>query len=456
MAKLNNLIVNENGIEKKAIIYGDDFSPAKLIHNGNVLTNVSFNDKLIEGTTSVTYESDYKKNLLELNVEGNTYQKQLQGKNLLDAEKMVELMKKYWANTDIREVDGRRCVYFNNAYFNTKDFTSCCPVFKENTRYIFSCYARPNEILSADATYAGSLVMGFKGVNFNNQITGVKDLSAKTTIEFTRMYAVNNTNTTVTDILISFGSAYNWLIDLDTVYLYEYEGDDNPPYEEYTGRIPSPNPTYPQDIINASGLSVELTTNGTTTTVSIPSEVTLASQDKLLVNYIDKSVKVNRAYVKLNLADLNWNYGISSQTNVTFFYLTLPYIFTGTGYFNRGKVNTLTNAELNELTNTIVIRTRRVGTSNELEIAFSPDFDLKADGTNYGDVDKLMAWLEANPCEVLLKISSDLKETYTGEAWASDLFALPTQNATNIITVNSSIPTSKLNVDYAEWGGKNE
>lgn len=152
-------------------------------------------------------------------------------KNLIDTEKMVELMKKNWSYTKIKEVDGRRCVLFNNAYFHGKDFTSCCPVFKENTRYIFSFYARPNEVLSANATHEGGLSVGFKGVNFNNQITGVKDLSAKKTTEFTRMYAVNNANTTVTDILISFGYSYNWLIDLDTVVLYEYEGNNNPVYE---------------------------------------------------------------------------------------------------------------------------------------------------------------------------------------------------------------------------------
>ena len=201
-------------------------------------------------------------------------------------------------------------------------------------------------------------------------------------------------------------------------------------------------------------IQVELRGDFEPTTVQIPSY--LASQDKLIVNYVDKSVKVNREYVKLNLADLTWNYGISSSTNVTFFYCYLPYTFTGTGYFNRGTLTNIPNAELNEMTNTIVIRTSKVGTQGQLEIAFSPDFDLKADGKNYGDVNKLIDWLEANPCEVLLKISSDLEETYTGETWASDLLGLPTQNATNIITVNSTIPTSKLSVDYAEWGGRNE
>lgn len=150
-------------------------------------------------------------------------------KNLIDTEKMVELMKKNWSYTKIKEVDGRRCVLFNNAYFHGKDFTSCCPVFKENTRYIFSFYARPNEVLSANATHEGELSLGFKGDNLGQ--IGNRILSAKKTTDFTQGYAINAENTTVTDISISFGYAYNWLIDLDTVVLYEYEGNNNPVYE---------------------------------------------------------------------------------------------------------------------------------------------------------------------------------------------------------------------------------
>lgn len=194
----------------------------------------------VTGHTSLELNKAAGAPLEKLEIKGNTEQKQLQGKNLLDVEKMVELMKSYYSYTRVVERDGRRCVYFNNAYFHGKDFTSCCPVFKENTRYIFSFYAIPNTVLSEDATNEGNISMGFKPLNKNQQ-TGNRSLSAKKTTEFTRMYSINNANTTVTDISISFGYSYNWLIDLDTVYLYEYEGNDDPPYEEYTGRIPSPN-----------------------------------------------------------------------------------------------------------------------------------------------------------------------------------------------------------------------
>jgi hypothetical protein len=112
----------------------------------------------------------------------------------------------------------------------------------------------PNVVFSPDSQNDGALGMGFKPTGINPRVA----LSAKTTTEFTRVYNINNSNTTVTDINISYGSTTMWLIDLDTMYLYEYEGDTNPPYEPYTGREPSPNANYPQPIENASNISVEL------------------------------------------------------------------------------------------------------------------------------------------------------------------------------------------------------
>lgn len=59
-----------------------------------------------------------------------------------------------------------------------------------------------------------------------------KGLSAKEAHDFTRIYNVNMAETTATNLYFSWGAMYYWLIDLDSVYLYEYEGDDNPEYEE--------------------------------------------------------------------------------------------------------------------------------------------------------------------------------------------------------------------------------
>lgn len=158
---------------------------------------------------------------------------QVSGKNLIDVDKFTELILSYDTTVgSLVEVDGRRCIRFMNGKMHNKDFTSCFPALKENKRYIFSYETKPYTIMPEDNQYGGSLMLAYKGMT-STQLTGVRSLSAKTTTEFTRMYVVNNQYTTVTDIAISYGSVHQWLIDLDTVYLYEYEEDDNPAYEPY-------------------------------------------------------------------------------------------------------------------------------------------------------------------------------------------------------------------------------
>ena len=141
--------------------------------------------------------------------------------NLIDVDKFAELVISYKGTqrAEIKEVDGRRCISFMNSTMRLKDFTSCCPTFKENTRYIFSFEARPEVIPPADAQYEYQLYMGLSPEG----ICQFKGLSAKTTTEFTRIYNVNRVGTTATDLYWSWGAVRQWLIDLDTVCLYEYD-----------------------------------------------------------------------------------------------------------------------------------------------------------------------------------------------------------------------------------------
>ncbi len=153
----------------------------------------------------------------------------LKSKNLLNVDKFVELVKKYHIYAYETTADGRKCIAFMNNNMHGRDFTPCCPTFKENTRYIFSFVGR---ILNTSTENAQqTLSCGFKGVTSNQQ-SGNRILSPLND-EWQRAYGINSANTTVTDIYISYGSSAMWLIDLDSIYLYEYEGDINPEYEPY-------------------------------------------------------------------------------------------------------------------------------------------------------------------------------------------------------------------------------
>ena len=98
---------------------------------------------------------------------------------------------------------------------------------------------------------------------------------------------------------------------------------------------------------------------------------------------------------------------------------------------------------------------------NTVYLAFASSFDLKKDSnTNLSDVNKLLDWLETNPTEIAIPfMTGDSEtETYKNEEWVQELLNLAksTQNQTNTITVNSTLPISKLDVGYAIWGGRDE
>ena len=208
----------------------------KLIKNNTVRGTLA---TIETETNSITLPSCSGVPIQKLEIKGNTYQKTTTGKNLIDVEKFAELVKTYDTSAKIVEMDGRRCLLFYNHTLNAKDFTACCPVFKEKTRYIFSFEIRPYTILAQGENYGGRIFIRFKPEK--TEIASLNTYLNAYTTEFQRMYLINKANTTITDIGFSYGTAHRWLIDLDTVYLYEYEGNDDPPYEEYTGRIPSPN-----------------------------------------------------------------------------------------------------------------------------------------------------------------------------------------------------------------------
>ena len=74
--------------------------------------------------------------------------------------------------------------------------------------------------------------MGFKSsLTSNPSVSTPYILDARTTADFTRMYSVSKEGIDVDDINLTWGATHNWLIDLDSVYLYEYEGNSNPEYE---------------------------------------------------------------------------------------------------------------------------------------------------------------------------------------------------------------------------------
>ena len=174
-------------------------------------------------------------------------------KNLIDPDKLAELILSLDSNAFLVEVDGRRCIKYKNSTTYQRDLTSCCPAFKEKTRYIFSFEAKPYSIVAENAQYSGNLMYGFKPSGTFTSTPAF--LSGKTTTEFTRAYAISSSNKTVTDIELYWGTVHNWLIDLDSIYLYEYEGNNDPEYEAPHVESATLEPTF---LLNGEEICVRL------------------------------------------------------------------------------------------------------------------------------------------------------------------------------------------------------
>ncbi|MBO5356283.1 MAG: hypothetical protein J6A95_00820, partial [Clostridia bacterium] len=66
----------------KAIAYHNDHEPCKAYKDGELLTDISYTTQSVTGKSSVTYESEYKKNLLSMEIQGKT--EQTTSRNLLN------------------------------------------------------------------------------------------------------------------------------------------------------------------------------------------------------------------------------------------------------------------------------------------------------------------------------------------------------------------------------------
>ena len=153
------------------------------------------------------------------------------------------------------------------------------------------------------------------------------------------------------------------------------------------------------------------------------------------------------------MLDLEWSL-ISSSNNNTYFQADINKSFSSTGgYCNRCKViqGNATNENLADGEFKVYFN------GDIITLVFASNFDLKKDtNSKLGDLNKLNQWLTNNPTNIALALLFNDTEEYKEEQWVKDLLALPTQNQTNIINISADVPVSKLNVDFAIWGGRNE
>ncbi len=223
---------------KQAIPFNNDTQPVAVYVDGDLQQNVSFVPDTVQGTGSVEYTSEYKKNHIEYEVSGNTFQQTYQGLNLIDTQGTVEKKIGTWS-------------------FAKNKITSRYMPGNYNHFYFAKEYEAGTYTLSFDKTDVLSVLMlstaSFGGGTYNEYYGGyyvTMPAPCKRTLTFNAsfklgfMFDAPNSE--------DVGSIWNVMFSKEDV-----------PYEPYVGGEYSPNPEFPQPIENAnvSGENIFTTEN---------------------------------------------------------------------------------------------------------------------------------------------------------------------------------------------------
>ena len=218
------VMIVDNG--KKAITYENDFKPVKWYVDGNLLTNVSYYDKMIAGNPS-HFKTEYNKSLINLALKGNTEQKSYEGYNLFD----IFAFKK--GESLGYTIDPNGVVEFAE---NGLDVRYSVEITFEPGTYI----------LSANCTsgcLVGGQLFGNNGSDYGWVEYSVPSryfkFSTKQTKDVTIVKSKSTTIGTISNIQINVGKAVL-------------------PYEPYVGGKPSPNAEYPQPINSSNNIELML------------------------------------------------------------------------------------------------------------------------------------------------------------------------------------------------------
>ena len=236
-------------LNDKALCVINDTEPCVIKYNGETIRKLSAIKSNVQGTTEVTYQSEYKQNLLNMSVEGNTEQKQYEGYNLA------------YCSTDnyFPRLVGVNILSKNSFTLTTKNSI--------DTEYlIFNIPVKPNTKVKISYNFTR---------NFNNSVrfiywansglkanagTYISQYGATTKTEGSVSQTITTGNTEYLGISFYIKETADIIQDAqilitDLMVTYDTEKTE---FEPYVGGKPSPNVEYPQPIQNSSNVSVEL------------------------------------------------------------------------------------------------------------------------------------------------------------------------------------------------------
>lgn len=214
---------------KKAIVYHNDHEPCRVYKDGELITDISYVPLIAEGIASVSYKSEYKKNLLDVEIEsGELTQKQYKGKNLCDLD------------------------YFLSHY--TK---------KSGYSYLQLFVGAGNKITVSIFKALQTGLDFYFNISYESQ---------KGTGNTSWGWIYHNTSSSLCKGYLTFTSTEDYIYlnvsNIDNFkanigYLQVELGNKSLPYEPFVGCKPSPSPEYPQPIVSCSDNGIDVTVRGT-------------------------------------------------------------------------------------------------------------------------------------------------------------------------------------------------
>ena len=173
---------------------------------GDTFDNVLLQCKFEEGDTATSY-SPYNCGNIAVSVFN---------KNWADGNRLAEEMKEHSKTATEEVIDGKNCIVFNNnSFLYSSGFRGLKNNYKENTQYLIRANVRIK-----DTSVTSAYTLYIQAYDKSGNIIGSKGSEAKGT-QWIELSFVTNENASLDCIGFSYGNAKEWVLDKDSIQIYE-------------------------------------------------------------------------------------------------------------------------------------------------------------------------------------------------------------------------------------------
>ena len=448
------MLIAYKGNNRNLIAYKGDHEPIKMAIGDKVMENLSYKHMTVSGTSSVTYESEYKKNLLNMQIQGKTEQN-----GTPDKDTPVDIVSTgdNGLKVEVRGVNlwSSKRKYSQNLNYEIID--SSTVKIKSNGSNIVPAYCF-------------SIYIGGKGgrykFSFDLKAKNTPDIATKNTIS---VYYSNSssvsTGTLAAQKKMSFDTdtfAHNrFTVAIPEGYQYlgiNFYGSTGPAtFENYEAVLTNLQCTLTDDYIDfepyfePTGVSINTQLCGID-----------GINDVLQVNYVTKKITNRSVNEFLNLKNCEIgrilvpagsNYIMYKIENVRtpFYNTTIPYGIGLCSHCIFADYNVYENGGLKEENFLVGLHAGQI----VIYIPTSYGFELEYWGNgNYQEstVEALLDWIGDRDIYIQYITQAELLINLTEKLGELLELNKATKNQTNIIEITSDLEPPKLYVKFAKWG----